>query len=172
MSGSSRKSRTNGDVARRRAVLERVRSRVAEERRQVEEAEAARRRRESELEELAVDFELATQDVGRVAEEIEEQVRRVRARGEAQLRAARVRAARVVVAMGAVGETVAGCGRRLGVSAERVKELRRLAREDDAGDGEPGGAGAGRGGGDGDGAETAGEARPSGLVPGAAVRVG
>ncbi|MEU7306427.1 hypothetical protein ABZ623_41005, partial [Streptomyces sp. NPDC007206] len=27
------------------------------------------------------------------------------------------------------GETVAGCGRRLGVGTERVKELRRLGRE-------------------------------------------
>lgn len=77
-------------------------------------------------------------------------MQRVRARGEA-----RVRAARVVVAMGGVGETVAGCGRRLGVSAERVKELRRLARE--AGGVEAGGAGP----------EVAGEARPGGLVPGA-----
>ena len=61
MSGSSGKSRSGKDVARRRVALERVRSRVAEER---EAAKAARRRRESELDELAVDFELATQDVG------------------------------------------------------------------------------------------------------------
>ncbi|WP_326581619.1 hypothetical protein OIE69_44465 (plasmid) [Actinacidiphila glaucinigra] len=137
---SSGKSRGAKDLARRRAALERVQARLAEERRAAEEAEQARRLREASLDELAADFELAQEDAGRIAEEVEAEVRRVRARGEERMRQARLQAAQVVVAMGEAGETVVACGRRLGVSAERVKELRRLAREA-GGDGGPGVAG-------------------------------
>ncbi len=62
-------------------------------------------------------------------------MRRVRERGRVRIYEARVAAARVVLAMGEARETVAGCGRRLGVETEKVKELRRLGREAAAGAG-------------------------------------
>ena len=134
-------SRTRGKgknsemLARRRAALERAAERVAEERRAAAQAEAERLRREAEFDELVVDFELAVEDETSVAAEVEEEVRRVRERGQVRIEAARVAAARVVLAMGEAGETVAGCGRRLGVGVERVKELRRLGRADLVGEG-------------------------------------
>lgn len=129
------KGRTNGMLARRKAALERAASRVAEQRRAAQEAEAERLRQEAAFDELAADFELAVEDEQSVAAEVEEEVRRVRERGQVRIDAARVEAARVVLAMGEAGETVAGCGQRLGVGVERIKELRRLGREALAGEG-------------------------------------
>ncbi|MFF3959673.1 hypothetical protein ACFYY1_41865 [Streptomyces sp. NPDC001890] len=132
---TKRKGKNSEMLARRRAALERAAERMAEQRRVAEEAEAERLRKEAAFDELAADFELAVEDERLVAAEVEEEVRRVRERGQVRIDEARVVAARVVVAMGKAGETVAGCGRRLGVGAERVKELRRLGREDSAGEG-------------------------------------
>ncbi|MFD6335082.1 hypothetical protein ACFWGI_36660 [Streptomyces niveus] len=123
------KGKTNGMLARRKAALERAASRMAEQRREAQEAEAERLRQEAAFDELAADFELAVEEELVVAAEVEEEVRRVRERGRVRIDAARVMAARVVLAMGEAGETVAGCGRRLGVGVDRVKELRRLGRE-------------------------------------------
>ncbi|MGY5106656.1 hypothetical protein [Streptomyces sp. 900105245] len=136
---ASRSRGKNSEVlARRRAALERAASRMAEERRAAAQAEAERLRREAAFDELVADFELAVQDEQAVAAEVEEEVRRVRERGRLRIDEARVAAARVVWAMGEAGETVAGCGRRLGVGVERVKELRRLGREAAAGVGAAG----------------------------------
>ncbi|MFF8401718.1 hypothetical protein ACF06P_08805 [Streptomyces sp. NPDC015684] len=133
---ASRSRGRNSEVlARRKAALERAAARMAEERRAAAEAEAERLRREAAFDELVADFELAVQDEQAVAAEVEEEVRRVRERGQARIDEARVVAARVVWAMGEAGETVAGCGRRLGVGTERVKELRRLGRGAAAGEG-------------------------------------
>ncbi|MEU7306300.1 hypothetical protein ABZ623_40250, partial [Streptomyces sp. NPDC007206] len=131
MAGSRSKSRGKSSevLARRKAALERAASRMAEQRRAAAEAEAVRLRREAAFDELAADFELAVQDEQTVAAAVEEEVRRVRERGRLRIDEARLVAARVVLAMGEAGETVAGCGRRLGVGTERVKELRRLGRE-------------------------------------------
>jgi len=126
---STTKSRGGKDLARRRKALERVAARVADARRAAEEAEAERLRREDALDQLAADFELAREDEEVIVAEVEDEVRRVRERGAVRIQVARVAAARVVVAMGEAGETVPGCGQRLGVGVERVKELRRLARE-------------------------------------------
>lgn len=123
------KGRTNGMLARRKAALGRAAERVAEQRRTAAEAEAGRLRREAAFDELAADFELAVEDEQAVAAAVEEEVRLVRERGQVRINEARVAAARVVLAMGEAGETVAGCGRRLGVGTDRVKELRRLGRE-------------------------------------------
>ncbi|MFB6984595.1 hypothetical protein ACNPQN_32630 [Streptomyces sp. NPDC056297] len=128
----------NNELARRRAALERAAERMAEQRRAAEEAEAERLRKEAAFDELAADFELAVEDERLVAAEVEEELRRVRERGQVRIDEARVAAARVVLAMGEAGETVAGCGRRLGVGAERIKELRRLGRENSAGEGSEG----------------------------------
>ncbi|MEV4868518.1 hypothetical protein [Streptomyces syringium] len=128
------KGQANGMLARRKAALERAASRVAEQRRAAQEAEAERLRQEAAYDELAADFELAVEDEQSVAAEVQEEVRRVRERGQVRIDAARVAAARVVLAMAEAGETVAGCGRRLGVGVERVKELRRLGREALAGE--------------------------------------
>lgn len=133
MASTRSKGKTSGMLARRKAALERAAGRVAEQRRVAEEAEAQRRRQEAAFDELAADFELAVEDEASVAAEVEEEVRRVRERGQVRIDEARLVAARVVWAMGE-DETVAGCGRRLGVGVDRVKELRRLWRE--AGDGE------------------------------------
>jgi hypothetical protein len=122
-------------LARRKAALERAASRVAEQRRAAEQAEAERLRQEAAFDELAADFELAVEDEQSVAAKVEEEVRLVRERGQVRIDAARVAAARVVLAMGEAGETVTGCGHRLGVGVERVKELRRLGREALAGEG-------------------------------------
>ncbi|MEU9420160.1 hypothetical protein [Streptomyces sp. NPDC048272] len=130
-------------VARRRAALERAALRVSAEREAAERAEAERLALEAEFDELAADFELAREDEEQVAAEVEAELRRVRERGQVRIQEVRVVAARVVVAMGERGETVAGCARRLGVGADRVKELRRLGREDEGtGDSEPVAAGA------------------------------
>ncbi|MGW6202104.1 hypothetical protein ACWF9B_00390 [Streptomyces sp. NPDC055089] len=133
MASTRSKGKGSGMLARRKAALERAAGRVAEQRREAEEAEAQRRRREVAFDELAADFELAVEDEASVAAEVEEEVCRVRERGQVRIDEARLVAARVVWAMGE-DETVAGCGRRLGVGVDRVKELRRLWRE--AGDGE------------------------------------
>ncbi|MEW2161119.1 hypothetical protein AB0950_38815 [Streptomyces sp. NPDC007189] len=116
-------------LARRKAALERAASRMAEQRRAAAEAEAVRLRREAEFDELVADFELAVEDEQTVAAAVEEEVRQVRERGRVRIDEARAVAARVVLAMGETGETVAGCAHRLGVGVERVKELRRLGRE-------------------------------------------
>ncbi|MFF8430996.1 hypothetical protein ACF07Y_38860 [Streptomyces sp. NPDC016566] len=143
---ASRSRGRNSEVlARRKAALERAASRMAGERRAAAQAEAERLRQEEAFDELAADFELAVQDEQTVAAEVEEEVRRVRERGRVRIDEVRVAAARVVLAMGEAGETVAGCGRRLGVGVERVKELRRLGREAaggaDAGEAAPKGSG-------------------------------
>ncbi|MER7000704.1 hypothetical protein [Streptomyces sp. NPDC000410] len=117
-------------LARRKAALGRAAERMAERRRAAAEAEAQRRRQEAAFDELVADFELAVEEEKSAAAEVEEEVCRVRERGRVRIDAARVAAARVVLAMGEAGETVAGCGLRLGVGVERVKELRRLGRED------------------------------------------
>ncbi|WP_440581219.1 hypothetical protein [Streptomyces sp. PT19] len=122
------KGKTSGTLARRKAALERAASRVAEQRRAAAEAEAERLRKEAAFDELAADFELAVEDEQAVAAEVEEELRRVRERGQVRIDAARLEAARVVLAMGE-DETVAGCAQRLGVGVERIKELRRLGRE-------------------------------------------
>lgn len=129
MALSRSKGKSSGVLARRRAALERAAVRMAEERRAAEEAEAERRRKEAAFDELVADFELAREDEKAVVAEVEAEVRRVRELGQVRIDAARVAAARVVLAMGEAGETVGGCGHRLGVGAERVKELRRLGRE-------------------------------------------
>ncbi|MER5376302.1 hypothetical protein [Streptomyces sp. NPDC002553] len=129
------KGKSSGVLARRKAALERAALRMAEQRRAAAEAEAERLRQEAAFDELVADFELAVEDERAVAAEVEEEVRRVRERGQVRIDEARVVAARVVLAMGEAGETVAGCGRRLGVAVERVKELRRLGREDLGGEG-------------------------------------
>ncbi|MGC5266664.1 hypothetical protein ACPXCO_37255 [Streptomyces cyaneofuscatus] len=126
------KGKTSEMLARRRAALERAAERMAAQRRAAEEAEAERQRQEAAFDELVADFELAVEEETLVAAELEEELRRVRERGQVRIDAAKVAAARVVLAMGKAGETVAGCGRRLGVGVERVKELRRLGREDSA----------------------------------------
>ncbi|MEU6106498.1 hypothetical protein [Streptomyces flaveolus] len=114
--------KSGGRLARRKAALERV----AEQRRAAAEAEAERLRREAAFDELVADFELAVEDEQAVVAAVEEEeVRRVRERGRVRVAEARAVAARIVVAMGDAGETVAGCGRRLGVGVERVRELRR-----------------------------------------------
>ncbi|MGW2937666.1 hypothetical protein ACWDA7_38980 [Streptomyces sp. NPDC001156] len=124
-------------LERRRKALEVAASRVADQRREAKAAEAERLRREAEFDDLAADFELARQDEDAVAAEVEAEVRRVRERGAERIRQARLVGARVVLAMGEKGETVAGCARRLGVGVDRIKELRRLGREDaDGGPGE------------------------------------
>lgn len=124
------KGKTSEMLARRKAALERAAERVAEQRRAAAEAEAERLRQEAVFDELVADFELSVEDEKAVAAGVEEEVRRVRERGQVRIDEARVAAARVVLAMGEAGETVAGCGLRLGVGVERVKELRRLGRED------------------------------------------
>lgn len=129
------KSRARGGkelVARRRAALERAAVRVAAEREAAARAEEERLAREAEFDELAADFELAREDEEQVAAEVEAELRLVRERGQVRIQQVRLVAARVVVAMGGRGETVAGCARRLGVGADRVKELRRLGREEGA----------------------------------------
>jgi hypothetical protein len=129
-------SRTKGQgknsatLARRKAALERAAGRMAERRREAEEAEAQRLRQEAAFDELVADFELALEDETAAVAEVEEEIARVRERGQVRIDAAKVAAARVVLAMGEAGETVSGCGQRLGVGVERVKELRRLGRED------------------------------------------
>ncbi|WP_327411209.1 hypothetical protein OG458_42330 (plasmid) [Streptomyces sp. NBC_01281] len=123
------RGRTNEKLARRKAALERAASRMAGQRQEAAEAEARRLRQEAAYDELVADFELAVEEEQGVAADVEEEVRRVRERGQVRIDAARVAAARVVLAMGAAGETVAGCGRRLGVGADRIKELRRLGRD-------------------------------------------
>ncbi|OKJ81105.1 hypothetical protein AMK32_23275 [Streptomyces sp. CB01883] len=164
---ASRSRGKNSEVlARRRAALERAAARMAEERRAAAQAGAERLRREAAFDELAADFELAVQDEQTVAAEVEEEVRRVRERGQARIDEARVAAARVVWAMDEAGETVAGCGRRMGVRTERVKELRRLGREATAGEdaGESAGKGAGKAtAGESTAGEGAGEASAEGL---------
>ncbi|MFE7777734.1 hypothetical protein ACFU5O_28310 [Streptomyces sp. NPDC057445] len=143
------RGRGGKELARRKAALARAAGRMAQERQAAQRAEAERLRREARFDELAADFELAREDEEAVAAEVEEEVRRVRERGQVRIRAARLVGARVVVAMGEAGETAAGCSRRLGVGAERVKELRRLAREADAGadgGGDGGAAGGGKSG--------------------------
>lgn len=127
-------------VARRRAALERAALRVSAERAAAERAEAERVAREAAFDEMAADFELAREDEEMVAAEVEEELRKVGERGQARIREARLVAARVVVAMGEKGETVAECAHRLGVGVDRVKELRRLGREEDSagGGGVPG----------------------------------
>ncbi|MFD7861592.1 hypothetical protein [Streptomyces sp. NPDC059783] len=115
-------------LARRKAALERAAERVAGQRRAAEAAEAERLRREAQFDELVADFELAVEDEAAAAAVVEEEVRRVRERGQVQIDAAKAAAARVVLVMGEAGETVAGCGLRLGVGVEKVKELRRLGR--------------------------------------------
>ncbi|MGW3333100.1 hypothetical protein ACWDF9_21450 [Streptomyces rubiginosohelvolus] len=138
------KGKTGGMLGRRKAALERAALRMAEQRRAAAEAEAERLAREAAFDELAADFELAVDDERAVAAEVEEELRRVRERGQVRVDAARVQAARVVLAMGRE-ETVAGCAQRLGVGVERVKELRRLGREALAGE-EAGGKQPGEGG--------------------------
>ncbi|MFF7858740.1 hypothetical protein [Streptomyces sp. NPDC007904] len=129
-SGRTRgKGKTSAVLARRKAALERAASRMAEQRREAQEAEAQRLRREAAFDELVADFELAVEDEAAAVAEVEEEVARVRERGRVRIDAAKVAAARVVWAMGEAGETVAGCGQRLGVGVERIKELRRLGRE-------------------------------------------
>ncbi len=136
VSGRTRgKGKSGAVLARRKAALERAASRMAGQRREAEEAEAKRLRREAALDELVADFELAVEEEAAVVAEVEEEVARVRERGRVRINEARVAAARVVWAMGEAGETVAGCGQRLGVGVERVKELRRLARAGLAGEG-------------------------------------
>ncbi|MEU5036071.1 hypothetical protein AB0G48_18215 [Streptomyces rubiginosohelvolus] len=115
-------------LARRKAALERAALRMAEQRRAAEEAETERLAREAAFDELVADFELAVEDERAVAAEVAEELRRVRERGQVRVDAARVQAARVVLAMGQE-ETVAGCAQRLGVGVERIKELRRLGRD-------------------------------------------
>ncbi|MFC9269620.1 hypothetical protein ACFTXJ_17830 [Streptomyces zhihengii] len=133
MAASKGKARGGRElVARRRAALARAALRVSAEREAAERLEAERLAREVMFDELAADFELAREDEEQVAAEVEAELRRVRERGQARIREVRLVAARVVVAMGERGETVAGCARRLGVGADRVKELRRLGREEGA----------------------------------------
>ncbi len=126
--------KSGGRLARRKAALERAAERVAEQRRAAAEAEAERLRREAAFDELVADFELAVEDEQAVVAAVEEEVRRVRERGRVRVAEARAVAARIVLAMGDAGESVAGCGRRLGVTVERVRELRRLGREAAAGE--------------------------------------
>ncbi|MEU1466088.1 hypothetical protein ABZ467_36785 [Streptomyces sp. NPDC005727] len=128
-SGTRGKGKSSAVLARRKAALERAAKRMAERRRVAAQAEAERLRREAAFDEWVADFELAVEDEAAVVAEVEEEVARVRERGQARIQAACVVAARVVLAMGEAGETVAGCGQRLGVGVERVKELRRLGRE-------------------------------------------
>ncbi|MER7196123.1 hypothetical protein, partial [Streptomyces flaveolus] len=149
MTGSRIKGvgKSGGKLARRKAALERAAERVAEQRQAAAEAEAERLRREAAFDELVADFELAVEDEQAVAAAVEEEVRLVRERGRVRVAEARAVAGRIVLAMGDAGETVAGCGRRLGVTVERVRELRRLGRgvaagEETAG---PGAAAAGEG---------------------------
>ncbi|MEU3872617.1 MULTISPECIES: hypothetical protein [Streptomyces] len=123
------KGKNAATLARRKAALARAAERMAERRREAEEAEAQRLRQEAAFDELVADFELAVQDEVAAVAEVEEEIARVRERGQVRIDAARAAAARVVLAMGEAGETVAGCGQRLGVGVERVKELRRLGRE-------------------------------------------
>ncbi|MFH8507879.1 hypothetical protein [Streptomyces flaveolus] len=135
--------KSGGRLARRKAALERAAERVAEQRQAAAEAEAERLRREAAFDELVADFELAVEDERAVVAAVEEEVRLVRERGRVRVAEARAVAARIVVAMGDAGESVAGCGRRLGVGVERVRELRRLGRGVAAG--EPAGAAAAAG---------------------------
>ncbi|MFE4304824.1 hypothetical protein ACFRR6_01910 [Streptomyces sp. NPDC056891] len=140
MAASKSKARGGKELmARRRAALERAAVRVSAEREAAARAEEERVAREAEFDELAADFELAREDEDQVAAEVEAELRLVRERGQARMQEVRLVAARVVVAMGDKGETVAGCARRLGVGADRVKELRRLGREEGGGgeDGDP-----------------------------------
>ncbi|MGW3390509.1 hypothetical protein [Streptomyces cinereoruber] len=123
------KGKTSGVLARRKAALERAAARMAEQRQEAQEAEAERLRREAQFDELVADFELAVEDEAAAVAKVEEEIARVRERGQVQIDAAKAAAARVVLAMGEAGETVAGCGQRLGVGVDRVKELRRLGRE-------------------------------------------
>ncbi|MFE5407095.1 hypothetical protein ACFQ9Z_38695 [Streptomyces sp. NPDC056580] len=129
MASGRTKGKGGAVLVRRKAALERAAARVAERRRVAAAAEAERLRREAAFDEWVADFELAVEDEAAVVAEVEEEVARVRERGRVRIEAARVVAARVVLAMGEAGETVAGCGQRLGVGVERVKELRRLGRE-------------------------------------------
>ncbi|MFC9117887.1 hypothetical protein ACFTWN_31705 [Streptomyces sp. NPDC057092] len=128
-------------LARRKAALGRAAERMAERRREAQEAEAQRLRQEAAFDELVADFELAVEDEAAAVASVEEEIARVRERGQVRIGAARVAAARIVLAMGEAGETVAGCALRLGVGVERVKELRRLAREDQGTDGAAPGTG-------------------------------
>ncbi|MFE0440106.1 hypothetical protein ACFW2K_34870 [Streptomyces nigra] len=136
MASNRTSSRTTGKgknsamLARRKAALGRAAERMAERRRQAQEAEARRLRREAVFDELVADFELAVEDEAAAVAAVEEEIARVRERGQVRIGAAKVAAARIVLAMGEAGETMAGCALRLGVGVERVKELRRLARED------------------------------------------
>ncbi|WP_435060300.1 hypothetical protein [Streptomyces sp. bgisy060] len=123
------KGKNSATLARRKAALARAAERMAERRREAEEVEARRLRQEAAFDELVADFELAVEDETAAAAEVEEELARVRERGQVRIDAAKAAAARVVLAMGEAGETVAGCGQRLGVGVERVKELRRLGRE-------------------------------------------
>ncbi|MER6847011.1 hypothetical protein AB0A81_26380 [Streptomyces flaveolus] len=166
MTGSRTKGvgKSGGRLARRKEALERAAERVAEQRQAAAEAEAERLRREAAFDELVADFELAVEDEQAVVAAVEEEVRRVRERGRVRVAEARAVAARIVVAMGDAGESVAGCGRRLGVGVERVRELRRLGREATAGD--ETGAGAGKTAG---GEETGPGASGDGVAQGAAV---
>ncbi|MEU6293056.1 hypothetical protein [Streptomyces sp. NPDC046988] len=128
-SSRTKAGKNSATLARRKAALARAAERMAERRREAEEAEARRLRQEAAFDELVADFELAVEDETAAAAEVEEEIARVRERGQVRIDAAKAAAARVVLAMGVAGETVAGCGQRLGVGVERVKELRRLGRE-------------------------------------------
>lgn len=89
-------SRGGKELARRKAALERAASRMAEEWREAEEAEAQRRRADAEFDELVADFELAREDEAAVVvAEVEQGVRQVKERGQARIDGAR----RVVAAM-------------------------------------------------------------------------
>ncbi|MEU6547888.1 hypothetical protein [Streptomyces sp. NPDC046859] len=128
------KGKNSAMLARRKAAMARAAERMAERRREAQEAEAQRLRREGAFDELVADFELAVEDEAAAVAAVEEEIARVQERGQVRIGAARVAAARIVLAMGEAGETVAGCALRLGVGVERVKELRRLAREDQGAD--------------------------------------
>ncbi|MFE0773290.1 hypothetical protein [Streptomyces sp. NPDC058861] len=171
MAASKSKARGGKELmARRKAALERAALRVAAEREAAARAEEERLAREAEFDELVADFELAREDEDQVAAEVEAELRLVRERGQARIQLVRLAAARVVVAMGDRGETVAGCARRLGVGSDRVKELRRLGREEGAegaGEeavGEGGGGGLAVVDGDGAGGESGGRRKADGAA--------
>ncbi|MFD4585961.1 hypothetical protein [Streptomyces sp. NPDC058434] len=87
--------------ARRKAALEPAAARMAERRREAEEAEAERQRKEAAFDELVADFELAVQEEAATVAEVEEELARVRVRvrGRERIDAAKVAAAQVVLAL-------------------------------------------------------------------------
>lgn len=110
-------------------------ARQVQARQRAREKAAEFRAREDQLEHLATEFFVASDDLDQIAERVEVEIARVRERGDRDGQAARVRAEQAVAAMLTLGVSRSEAADRLGVT---VRELPRsnvdatAAVEDDA----------------------------------------